>query len=148
MQTSNEASVKIKIVCVGLASRLLILASAAFLYNKGGFLNSTFKQFMYILLPVSIMYIAFFLKFIVKNLYGYPFAAKRVNKGYVGLGYYALWILNLAEFLVIIYKAESFATFPEMPIQDFFLYVSAIEITFGVMAGLYISELFSNNKQS
>ncbi len=146
MTTFNETAVKIRIVKTGLFSRLVILTAAFYLYKKGGFLNSTFKEFIYILLPVSCFYIIFFVKFIIKNAYRYPAKKNKTNRFFIHWGYYGLLAFNLVEFCLILYKALNL--YPEIRLEQFYLLIAGTEIAFGLMAVLYISDLFSDQVSS
>lgn len=144
MRKYNESTVKIKMVKIGLVSRILILVAAFLLYKYGGFLTSTFTEFLYILLPVSCLYITLFIKFIIKNAYQYQDQGRPIKPEYISLGYYGLLALNVVEFMVILYKAFNFN--PQMPVGDFFLYLVGVEMLFGIFAGFYISDLFHTKK--
>lgn len=143
MAKSKALFVKIRIVKMGLTMRILIIISSFFLKINGGFLPSEFRQFMYVMLPLSCFYMILFIRFIVKNAYKYPEQGPADSNGYIQLGYYGLLILNIIEFLLILYRA--FYSAPDLP--DFILYVAVIESVFGI-AGFFISDIFSDTNNS
>ena len=146
MKTSNELSVKIRIVKIAVVSRCMILIAGLLLYLSGGFVTSVYREFSYILLPISILYLTLFLKFIARNAYRYPAKGQNLSREYIGMGYFGLLGLNMIEFLMILYKAFNFSALPILPIENFFFYIVVIEALFGFFTGLYISHLFSTKK--
>lgn len=142
MKASSELAVKIKIVYGVLISRFVTGLGTYLLYNAGGFLTSTFKLLVYIMLPVSIMYIIVLGKFIRNNARQYPVKGPKLSPGTIGFSYYALVILSIAEILLICWKALSFGI--QIGINDFLLYIVIIESMFGIIGGYYIADFFGS----
>jgi len=94
------------------------------------------------------MYITLFVKFIVKTAHRYPVQGAKLTKDYIGLGYYGLLLLNIIEFSLILYEAFSRSGLPDLSLDDFLYYVMTTEMAFGILAGFYMSELFSNSMDS
>ncbi|GAA4322810.1 hypothetical protein GCM10023149_23370 [Mucilaginibacter gynuensis] len=140
----NEASLKIRLVKIGLTSRVFIVLSVFLLTNSGGFSLSTFRELIYIILPLSCLYVTLFLRFIKKNIYQYPNKGQKLTNSYINLSYYGLLTLNLLE--IVLMFSQAFFSITDL--KHFFLYIVSVEFVSGVFAGLYIVDLFSNKGSS
>ncbi|SDD78257.1 hypothetical protein SAMN05216464_102557 [Mucilaginibacter pineti] len=140
MPVFNEASLKIRLVKIGLTSRITIVLSVFLLTKIGGFSLTTFRELLYIVLPLSCLYITVFVRFIKSNLYRYQQKGQKLTARYINFSYYGLLALNVAEILLMC--GEAFFSMPDL--KNFFLYIVSIEFASGIFAGLYIVDLFSN----
>lgn len=149
MLAIRTAKTREKIVKIGLAGRILIIVLAFYLKSKGYFLHDTFRELTYILSPLGCLYITLFVKFIVTTGYQYPEQGPKLSRDYVGLGYYGLLLLNIAELALILYKALAPVQDPPLLTDDdFFYYIVLLESAFGILAGFYMAELFSDKAES
>jgi hypothetical protein len=140
---NREAFVKRTVVIIGITMRTVIFLLPFVLYTAlpvPGFRPDQFDTLLYILLPLTCLYYALFIKFIAQNRY--QVAGRKLEDLPLNLGYFLLILLGIAELTLILWKA-----FDDTVLDDnkFFLLIALIESGFGIYAGLYLSDLFSRN---
>lgn len=148
MSALKTAKLRVKIVKIGLTGRLLILASIFLFKENGYFRHDTFRELLCIMLPLASFYITLFVRFIFKVAYQYPGAGVDTGKDQVGFGYYGLLFLNIAELSFILYSALSAGGIQPLFADNFIFYILTAELAFGIIAGIYIAELFGTNHKN
>jgi len=108
-----------------------------FILKDGGFLPDEFNTLLYILIPISCLLIAIFIKYIAQNRYQRP--GPLLTGTYVGLGLFFLLFVHLAELCFIIYRGLYGS--PEG--DQFFLDIALLESCTAAYAGFYLSGLFA-----
>lgn len=120
--------------------RLAILLSLPVLKNHGGIATDEMQQLYYLLLPLSFVYFALSIKFIMNNRY--LLSGKSVNKSYFLMGYPLLGFLYLLEIGLIFCKG--FFNLPS--IAELYTSIIIIECLLGAYTGFYLSDLFAKNQ--
>jgi len=133
----KEAFVRKRIVVLSLGSRLFVVIATLGLHWCD-FLFDEFGMLMYLMLPVTALYITVFLKFIIQNRY--QRAGQQLAPAYAALGIITLLLLNAAELGVIILKSMNNSLIDN---DTFFMWIALFEAGLSVFAGVYISELFT-----
>lgn len=133
----KEGVLKKRIVSYVLICRLIILLSLIFLAEIGGFTKIELQHFFYLLIPLSCVYFAFVLKFILNNRY--ILKGKTIPNNYFLMGYPLLIAAYLLEMLLILAKA----LFNVLDNETMFTIVIGLECFLAVHCGWYLSYIFA-----
>jgi len=137
---SKEAYVKRRFVIAGIIARILLLVVPALLYTAlpvPGFRPDQFEILLCLVMPLTSLYLIFFVKFILQNRYQRE--GQVLEAGYVNIGYFLLLILNAGELAIVVWKGFDNTIFED---NNFFFLIAVFESGWGIFAGFYLSQLF------
>lgn len=133
----NEGILKKRIAILILIFRFLMVLMLFILQYFGGLTEEEFWNTVYIVSPMSLLYLTVVLKFVLGNRY--LIRGKMLSRGYVLLVFSAISVIYIVSFIMIILKG----VFNLITEVAFYKIICGVESILAIYAGIFLSRLFA-----
>lgn len=135
-QNVNEGTLKKRITYLIFGCRLILLIGLFLNSANAQLTDEQFERILYTILPITILYFTFIIKYLVaNNRYYHP--GNSITKSYLILSYIPIILVHLIELSLIVFRLQLFDE-----IQSLYTWIVVLEGSLAIYAGLYLSYLF------